>query len=640
VRDQMTYEAWVLDLPTLRPRTYLYHLEPIGVGTPFVESLTSYIGRLAAAHAVSMGTLSTKEFWPRVSRVQGTGHYPGNTPPYSTFLYDAHILNGIGRCTERWVPMLEALTGQPNLHLLTVLSWKQVISEQGLLRGRKAWCPACYAEWAASQHAVYEPLLWALAAVSVCPRHGARLLEVCPCCRLGSGVLSGRWRAGYCSRCRQWLGSDRPRLESGGEDERYRLWVAEDIGAMLVRAASFVHPPRADAFRENLRACINDLADGNYSALARAVGLHESCVRRWLCQGIPEINSLMKVCLRLGIPSERFLTERLSAVEPHWARAREIVRQSGLLGPRRPGQAEVRRELQRALRSASPPALDDLALQLGFKHAGALRRRDRNMCAQITKRRAEIRARRGSPTCLPSPLPSKQRIGKRLEAALTEHPPPSVPAIAQQFGFKYVSSLYQRFPVLCRKLAATRREHERRRKLRIGAALRAALIEEPPPTLKQVAHRLGYRAISSFRHSFSSLCRALAVHVRNHCQQRKNQIRAALKVALEEDPPPLMQTVARSLGLARSYLAALFPRLWQRLGARSREYRMQEAEKKRQMLRQEAREIAQALLKTGTPPTRRLVGSMIARSPIKTSHLIAKEIRKVIEEVQKLRAGS
>jgi ribosomal protein L17 len=67
---------------------------------------------------------------------------------------------------------------------------------------------------------------------------------------------------------------------------------------------------------------------------------------------------------------------------------------------------------------------------------------------------------------------------------------------------------------------------------------------------------------------------------------------------------------------------------------------MQEAEKKRQMLRQEAREIAQALLKTGTPPTRRLVGSMIARSPIKTSHLIAKEIRKVIEEVQNLRAGS
>ena len=51
----MTYENWILNLPTLRPRTYLYHLEPLGIGTPLVESLTSYIGRLAAAHAVSLG---------------------------------------------------------------------------------------------------------------------------------------------------------------------------------------------------------------------------------------------------------------------------------------------------------------------------------------------------------------------------------------------------------------------------------------------------------------------------------------------------------------------------------------------------------------------------------------------------------
>src|SRR5208283_4207540 len=64
VRDRMTYENWILNLPTLRPRTYLYHLEPLGVGTPLVESLTSYIGRLAAAHAVSLGILSTKEFGP------------------------------------------------------------------------------------------------------------------------------------------------------------------------------------------------------------------------------------------------------------------------------------------------------------------------------------------------------------------------------------------------------------------------------------------------------------------------------------------------------------------------------------------------------------------------------------------------
>jgi hypothetical protein len=67
---------------------------------------------------------------------------------------------------------------------------------------------------------------------------------------------------------------------------------------------------------------------------------------------------------------------------------------------------------------------------------------------------------------------------------------------------------------------------------------------------------------------------------------------------------------------------------------------MREAERKRQMLRQEAREIARGLLKTGTPPTRRLVATMIVRSPIRTCHLITKEIRKVEEEHQKLRVKS
>ena len=636
----MTYENWILNPPTLRPRTYLYHLEPIGIGTPLVESLTSYIGRLAAAHAVSMGILSTKEFGPRVSKVRGTGQHHGNPASYSTFLYDAHILNGIGRCTERWVPMIEALTGQPNLHLLTALTWKQVISAQGLLRTRRAWCPACYAEWTTSQGIAYEPLLWSLAAVSVCPRHRVCLVEVCPHCRQESGALSGRWRAGYCSRCRRWLGSDRPRPESAGEDDRFRLWVAENIGALLARAASFVHPPQADALRENLLACINDLADGNHSALARALCLHECCFRRWLSRGVPGINSLMRVCFRLGFSVERFLTKRLNTEEPHWERAREIVRQSGLLGPRRPSQADVKLVLQRALRSASPPPLDDLALKLGFKRAGALRRRDRITCALITKRRAEIRARKGSSPCLPSPTPPKQRIRKRLEAALAQESPPSVPAIAEQLGFKYVASLYRRFPVLCRRLAAIRREHRRRRRLRIETAFRAALTEEPAPTLKQVAYRLGYKTTRPYDHYFSSLLKTVAAHARNHRQQQKSQIRAVLEAALKEDPPPLMQTVARRVGLTRGYLTELFPGLWQRLGARSKDHRMREAERKRQMLRQEAREIARGLLKTGTPPTRRLVATMIVRSPIRTCHLITKEIRKVEEELQKLRGKS
>lgn len=76
----MTYEKCELDQPVFRPRTRLYSLEPIGMGSPFVESLTSYITRLAEAHTVSPGILLAKELWPRVWRSQGNedrGNSPG-----------------------------------------------------------------------------------------------------------------------------------------------------------------------------------------------------------------------------------------------------------------------------------------------------------------------------------------------------------------------------------------------------------------------------------------------------------------------------------------------------------------------------------------------------------------------------------
>ena len=64
------YKAWdsgALDVP--RP-THLYHLPPIGLGTPMVESLTGYIVRLAEAHCVSAGVL----YWKEIRALAGKGN--------------------------------------------------------------------------------------------------------------------------------------------------------------------------------------------------------------------------------------------------------------------------------------------------------------------------------------------------------------------------------------------------------------------------------------------------------------------------------------------------------------------------------------------------------------------------------------
>ena len=53
----MTFSYWEESIPDIPPRSQLYSLLPLNLGTPFVESLTSYVCRLANEHHVLLGTL-------------------------------------------------------------------------------------------------------------------------------------------------------------------------------------------------------------------------------------------------------------------------------------------------------------------------------------------------------------------------------------------------------------------------------------------------------------------------------------------------------------------------------------------------------------------------------------------------------
>src|SRR6266404_2853111 len=63
-------EVALLDLEDCRipPRSRLHHLLPVGVGTEYVESLTSYTSRVAHAHDVTLASLFGWEIVPRIDR--------------------------------------------------------------------------------------------------------------------------------------------------------------------------------------------------------------------------------------------------------------------------------------------------------------------------------------------------------------------------------------------------------------------------------------------------------------------------------------------------------------------------------------------------------------------------------------------
>ena len=148
-------------VPTLLPRSRLYHLAPLGVGTAQVESLTGYIARLAEEHCVPTSVLVTDHLLPSMRSLRH-----GTTPAATWLVKHGPHFNGTGDTARHAITALADLTGRQDLSFLTLQSWAQVLAPYGLLRlGRhgRAWCSACYAEALALRTPLYEPLLWSIA---------------------------------------------------------------------------------------------------------------------------------------------------------------------------------------------------------------------------------------------------------------------------------------------------------------------------------------------------------------------------------------------------------------------------------------------------------------------------------------------
>ena len=167
---QQPFESWSLSSPPVPPRSQLYSLQPVGVGTALVESLTGYVARLAEAHSVSVGDL--------VGRLLSDLANPkgGSSPPVAKaarvgghgFRACSYAINGVTDRAATWVDALEAATTRRDLRCLTLLPFRYALPDH-LFRRRRAWCMLCFEQWRANGQIVYEPLLWAIACHHIAP---------------------------------------------------------------------------------------------------------------------------------------------------------------------------------------------------------------------------------------------------------------------------------------------------------------------------------------------------------------------------------------------------------------------------------------------------------------------------------------
>jgi hypothetical protein len=173
-----TYESWNLEKPNILSPSRLYALAAVGVGTPYAESLTSYIARLADTHVVTTGILVHSELAPFLKEEDTSQSKNGGID--QIFFHHTRIIDRIETGVIKLIYALESLTLPNELKFLTMLNWAERIPKLIFLDSVRAWCPICYENWHINQQIIYEPLLWSLKKVKVCVHHNQHLYTKCP----------------------------------------------------------------------------------------------------------------------------------------------------------------------------------------------------------------------------------------------------------------------------------------------------------------------------------------------------------------------------------------------------------------------------------------------------------------------------
>ncbi len=143
-----TGEVWSSDLAVQFERSALYHLPPLGGGTWYAESLTSYLSRLAEAHLLSVRTLVREVFLSQKLRMKRA-----NPTPHFWWMY-GRMINGTSSWARWWAAKTARLTGHHDLLLHNLVRWGTVLSVKNLMRPTAAWCAECLTQ----QRHVHQPI--------------------------------------------------------------------------------------------------------------------------------------------------------------------------------------------------------------------------------------------------------------------------------------------------------------------------------------------------------------------------------------------------------------------------------------------------------------------------------------------------
>src|SRR6266566_840033 len=312
--------AWhhVYQDENIPPRSHLYCLVPYEIESIWCESLTGYMNRLGRTHHVAPRSLVAQEVIPWLSMEhRQQAHLSAH---FSTFGYQGAMgLNGHSTLAQNWVTTLGHLIGRTDLPLLTLPWWIGNLSSRKLMRRVPAWCPSCLSEWRENSHRLYQPLLWVLQVVTICPRHRDFLQDRCPHCRKPQAVLAANpFQPGVCTHCSQWLGTgehNEHQRADDGELITWQEWVVHALKELLLasRTAGML---QWEQFFIHLAECLKE--QRAFSILSRITGVNRQLLHRWVRRNeteIPLLESILKFCYACDVTPLQMMRDQVSRLK-------------------------------------------------------------------------------------------------------------------------------------------------------------------------------------------------------------------------------------------------------------------------------------------------------------------------------------
>lgn len=258
-------------------RSKLYSLPLINYGTQYIESIPSYLNRLATAHTLQLKTLMIDYMY--LDR---------------NYTYQPLYLSRIRKIIDR----LMILTSQKELQCLNLSLWDSTISSLKIFKKSRAWCPKCLIEMNSCEVGMFEPFIWTLMTVDYCDKHHILLEKKCPNISCEKHVpFFQNQTYGYCPYCSKWFGDTTP---------------AEKIPSLsheLIR--DFIYHSVNNTTLISAGELINKILikQSSLKKFAEILNTNRNNIHRWqIGEKIPTLSTFMKICSSFNIPINSLFT--------------------------------------------------------------------------------------------------------------------------------------------------------------------------------------------------------------------------------------------------------------------------------------------------------------------------------------------